>query len=195
MYCAGCGRISDEPLCPPCDEKVQAGSYARLYDHRCPECRLPCLDSTYRCSWCTEGRISWGGYEGLLARLLALHKSRKDHRLVHYLAKLLVPMMSMMDPGLLVPIPASQGGFRQRGYDQMLLFSMELSRQIGVPTCPVLIQKKGTVGLIKRSMRIKNKRIILLDDIYTTGKTSSDCRKILRETFGINPFVVTIAES
>lgn len=195
MYCAGCGHISDEPLCPSCDEKIQAGSYARLYDHRCPVCHLPCLDSTYPCLWCTEGRISWGGYEGLLARLLALHKSRKDYRLVHYLVRLLVPMMSMIEADLLIPIPASQAGRRQRGYDQMVLLSMELSRQIGVPTCSILIRKKGTVGLMKRSMKIESERIILLDDIYTTGKTSSDCRKILRDAFGMDPFVVTIAES
>jgi competence protein ComFC len=131
----------------------------------------------------------------LLARLLALHKSRKDHRLVHYLAKLLVPMMSMIEADLLIPIPASQAGRRQRGYDQMVLLSMELSRQTGVPTRPILIRKKGTVALMKRSMKIESERIILLDDIYTTGKTSSDCRKILRDAFGINPFVVTIAES
>lgn len=195
MYCIGCDRISDELLCPSCDGKIQAGSYADLYDRRCPDCHLPILDSAYPCSWCTDGRIGWGGYEGLLARLLTLHKSRKDRRLVHYLAKLLVPMMNMIAPDLFIPVPASEGGCRQRGYDQMVLFSKELSRQMGIPSRPVLIQKKGAIVLLTRNMRIENKRIVLLDDIYTTGKTSSDCRKILKETWGIDPFVVTIAES
>lgn len=77
----------------------------------------------------------------------------------------------------------------------MVLFSKELSRQMGIPSRPVLIQKKGAIVLLTRNMRIENKRIVLLDDIYTTGKTSSDCRKILKEIWGIDSFVVTIAES
>ncbi len=104
-------------------------------------------------------------------------------------------MMSLIEPDLFIPVPASSEGFRQRGYDQMVLFSKELSRQMGIPSRPVLIQKKGAIVLLTRNMRIENKRIVLLDDIYTTGKTSSDCRKILKETWGIDPFVVTIAES
>ncbi|NLZ77293.1 MAG: ComF family protein, partial [Spirochaetales bacterium] len=130
-----------------------------------------------------------------LARLLTLHKTRKDRRLAHYLAKLLVPMMGMLSPGLLIPVPASEAGFRRRGYDQMILLTGELSRQVGVPSCPALGRKQGEIVLQKRIMGIESKEIVLLDDIYTTGKTSASCRKVLEEAYGIDPRVVTIAES
>ena len=51
-----------------------------------------------------------------------------------------------------------------------------------------------TVYKIKNKQKIKNKKIILLDDIYTTGATAEECSKILKQNGAKEILVLTIAK-
>ena len=56
-------------------------------------------------------------------------------------------------------------------------------------------RRKNVLGtyLIKNSDKIKGKTILLVDDIYTTGATASECAKMLKTNGARKVIVVTIA--
>ena len=88
------------------------------------------------------GESAGEGMKGCSLRLLTLHKSRKDRRLVHYLAKLLVPMMNMIAPDLFIPVPASEEAVVNRDMIRWCC-SPGIEPANGIPSRPVLIQERG----------------------------------------------------
>ena len=96
-------------------------------------------------------------------------------------------------------VPLSRKRLRIRGYDQAKLIAQALSRETGI-TCERTLKKtvnnpaqSGTGGPEKRKANVKNvyeafnpenikgKRILLVDDIVTTGSTLSECARVLHE--------------
>ena len=47
---------------------------------------------------------------------------------------------------------------------------------------------------LKNEQRLKDKKLLLLDDIYTTGSTANECCRILKEAKPINIGIFTIAK-
>lgn len=99
---------------------------------------------------------------------------------------------------VLVPIPLHPARRRKRGYNQAELLAKELSRRSGIPTeGHLLIRTKNTKAqkeLDDRERRanlkhafsvpkeqIPYKKIILVDDIYTTGSTMDEAASVLRQ--------------
>lgn len=176
MYCYECNHLSSTILCPSCKE---------LLFH----CSYEYLGFTNK-----DERYSWGVYEGVLTRLLTRYKSNKDYALAFFLARLLYSLIEPINASAIIPVPASYQGYRQRGFDHMALLSKILCRKLAIKTMPILRQTKKEI-IIKMHFQIPSEPIILLDDIYTTGKTTNRCIELLTTTYGITPIVVTIATS
>ena len=99
-----------------------------------------------------------------------------------------------------------------RGYNQGELIARELAKQMGlIYDKKLLIKIKNTqvqstltkaqrVANVKKafsitdSIRIENKKIILIDDVYTTGSTVNECSKVLKDAGAKEICVVTIAK-
>jgi ComF family protein len=98
---------------------------------------------------------------------------------------------------LIVYAPISRRRRNERGYNQAKLLAQELSQQYGKPVINALIKKRHTktqVGLrridrldnlsgafeVKNGLELKGKKILLIDDVLTTGATLDECAKVLK---------------
>ncbi len=97
-------------------------------------------------------------------------------------------------PDLLTSVPLHPSRVRERGYDQALLLAVSIARATGIPCQQLLVRTKATPSqtslsaaerrqnvagafALKKSVNadyLKGKRILLADDIYTTGSTMNE---------------------
>ena len=112
----------------------------------------------------------------------------------------------------IIPAPINNKRKKQRGYNQSYLLAREIAKKAGITlendslykTKNIIEQSKlnkeerqknikGAYELIYPE-KLENKKILLLDDIYTTGSTANECCKILNKAKPKGIDVLTIAK-
>ncbi len=126
------------------------------------------------------------------------------------MAKLLLDF-EMTGIEAVVPVPLSIGGLRSRGFNQSLLLAKTLSDEKNIPlVIDGLLKKVDTppqIGLSAKE-RTKNlrgafistrqfsgKRVMLVDDVMTTGATANECSKQLIKAGASEVVVMTLARA
>jgi ComF family protein len=163
-----------------------------------------------------EKASAYGSYEGGLRELI--HLLKYDHVLsaADVLGRMLAEATTdleaeFVDAPLVVPVPLHQSKLRQRGFNQSELIARAMAKASGreLEIAPkLLIRKRETdsqTGLT-RQQRIANLRgafgvtnaiagcdILLVDDVFTTGTTSSECARVLRRAGAKRIWVATVA--
>jgi ComF family protein len=117
------------------------------------------------------------------------------------------------DLNLIIPVPLHRSRLRQRGFNQAVLIGRELSRHLALPMAPdALIRTRATEPQIELSAAerrvnvrgafsvkcpesIAGKRILLLDDVMTTGSTMDECSKELKKEGAAKIIALTIART
>lgn len=117
------------------------------------------------------------------------------------------------DIDILTWVPISRKKKFRRGYDQVQLLAEEVGKQLGMQPIPLIKKIKNTktqstireqaarranvlgVYQVKSPEMVRNKKILLLDDIITTGATISECAKTLMLSGAENVYCATIAAS
>ena len=113
---------------------------------------------------------------------------------------------------IIMPVPISKKRLKERGYNQTSLFAREIALIIKKEYQEDNLQKvkenlaQSTLNKQEREENVKdvyklrdieivkNKKILLMDDIYTTGNTLNECSKILKQAGANNVGVFTIAK-
>ena len=113
---------------------------------------------------------------------------------------------------IILPVPISKKRYKQRGYNQTELIAREIRKKTdielvtnclykeknNVPQCTLnkedRIENVKNAYIIKNSKIIKDKRVIIFDDIYTTGSTVNECSKLLKQNNVKEILVMTIAK-
>jgi len=176
------------------------------------------------CRQCAEltflfGRnVSLGIFDGYLRRLIHLYKfegRRSLHRF--FAASLLAHRRAYIDGvDLIVPVPLSRIRFAERGFNQSSLLARSVARNVhaglignvlsrmgnAAPQSSVSSQQERVTNLTDRfSVRsrftgsLEGKRILLIDDVLTTGVTASACSRALLEAGALSVDVLTLARS
>ena len=109
-----------------------------------------------------------------------------------------------------MPVPVHPHKRKVRGYNQAQLLAEELSKKIGVPvykdylvrivdTSPQKeLNDKARLGNLKNAFKlnenaIKLKKVLLVDDIYTSGATIEACTKVLLSAGTKEVFYTSVA--
>lgn len=116
---------------------------------------------------------------------------------------------SNFDCDIVIPVPMSAKSYKKRGYNQTELLCKTF-RDNGHKVCTDLVEKyretENQVNLnfadrqqnivdafrVKDKSLVKNKNILLVDDIYTTGATASEIAKVLKHSGANKVFVLTL---
>lgn len=207
--CRICGQpletFSAVPVCPACLEQPEPF----LAEFFCLRCRTPFLNprplnDEGLCRLCAAGVTAFdgawacGAYDGRLRSLIHLFKYRRMIPLARPFGRMMArafPRDQRFD--YLVPVPAHWRRRFSRGFDQAELLSRELSRRTGIPVLRALRRIRHTAaqaGLTRRQRRdnirgcfetrdpgrVRGARLLLIDDVLTTGATANAAADALR---------------
>jgi ComF family protein len=189
----------------------------------CRRCGLALVSCATLCSGCRSRQRSFsfarsfGLFDENLQRIIHLFKYRRRRSLADPLAELLATMIRrdrrFQAMEVILPVPLHPLRARQRGYNQSRLMASHLARRIGLQLMAnVLVRVKNTasqsnLGLAARRMNVHNafgvrhaeairgRRLMLVDDVYTTGATVEACAQVLLEAGAKEVSVVTVART
>ena len=210
IFCENCQaqitRLSESHcfICSIPFESSAATSHSP--DHRCGECRenLPAFSKA----------VTPFLYEGPLSSAICQFKYQKKPHLAVPLAGLMMNDLAGIAVGgidSVMAIPLHPSRLRSREFNQSLLLAREIGKATSVPySIDALIRTRETqpqVGLsrkerhenikgafqVTRPNEIKDHKILLVDDVYTTGATLKEASKIVIQSGAKEVIVATIA--
>jgi len=197
--CVGCGREGDF-ICYSCRR-----SLPQIIPPLCPRCGKP-QPSGILCPSC----VGWGAridgirspfrFDGVIRQAIYQLKYKNLRALAAPLAKLLNDYLGTNPvPGeVLVPVPLHQKRLRERGYNQSSLLAQELGKLTKLPVVDnCLIRQRHASPQARTSTvderrsnvadaficcdhRLRDKQVLLIDDVSTSGATLDSCATALK---------------
>lgn len=210
IECLGCGGEGIW-LCDTCRARIPAMS-----ENRCPACKKFSAAGEIhvfcRRHSSLDGVLAAADYESFLVRKLITTLKYNSVRELAEPIGLLMAHKAREHPffieenWLLVPVPLHRRRFLERGFNQAELFCQVIARNAALSPVGALSRvserpPQATLHEADRLVNIKNifraeedivrsKKIILVDDVYTTGATMRECARVLksagaREVWGL----------
>ncbi len=201
-FCAICG---ERLISPHLLENVPAGAGASC--GFCRRAQLPFVRAT-----------AYGSYDGGLRELIHLLKYEQVRPAASLLGRMLAEVTASLarelaDP-VMVPVPLHADKMWQRGFNQAELIAEAAARKLPIKglqlKASVLRRMRATesqTGLTRHQRRenirgafvvtrpaeIAGREILLVDDVFTTGTTVSECARVLRRAGTGRVWVATVA--
>ena len=155
-------------------------------------------------------------YEGIIRRLILKYKFKEEAYLYKTFVNFLLKNKKLFEKikkyDTIIPVPISKKRYKIRGYNQSELIGKELAKKLKInieteylfKVKNIIEQSKlskeertkniqGVYKLINKE-KLENKKILLIDDVYTTGSTVNECSKILRKANPKKIGVFTLAK-
>jgi ComF family protein len=214
LSCVGCGRFVDSKgLCAQCWSSVDfiVPPYCALCGNSLGErggavCRL-CRQKTPL----FNSHQSLFAYGPLTRQLIFGLKYGRKRYLTHLFAQWLLPKALQHVVDIIVPVPLHPRKLAQRGFNQAALVADALGRLMGIPVHKkMLVRHLNTPsqGFFSQDQREENvfgafsvpkvqtkgARILLIDDVYTTGATLGACTYALKESGALHVHALTLAK-
>ncbi|MFL6374262.1 MAG: ComF family protein [Pyrinomonadaceae bacterium] len=197
-------------------------AHTRIFDGsemRCDKCGLLMGDTAapvaVRCHKCDEHHYdrayTIGVYEkGLATNILELKKTPQlPSRLWQLIRSATLP-----DADLIIPAPLSKSRRLERGFNQAELIAEAISRSTRIPLdthslerrLPTHVHRVGmddkarelsvrNVFSVSRPKLINARRVLFVDDVFTSGATASGCAKVLKKSGATEVNVFTLARA
>lgn len=187
--CGICGKINSDGLCPKCTKILEKCAKFEIINKNI------CMNF--------ENLIYIFKYEGIIRKLILDYKFNEKPYIyvsfVNFILKNKKIFEILKSYDTIIPVPISRKRMKERGYNQSLLIAKKLSEDLNIQlqtnclfkTKNIVEQSKlnkeqrekniQNVYELKNEQIINNKKILLIDDIYTTGSTVNECSKMLRK--------------
>lgn len=202
-HCCACDSAG-ELLCERCREKI-------LYIDQstsCKNCGAPfgylcCTECKKEEGWELDRILCASSYEFPVDALIKTYKDKGQRRLSQVIAQLMYQALHsvLKQPSehfdIICFMPATQEALRRRGFDHMQLIAQDFSEISGIVFADILAKRstkdqrtlkklqrfQNMMGAFyfKQELEQKNLRILLLDDVLTTGASIRCVASLLRE--------------
>ena len=165
---------------------------------------------------------AYGSYDSGLRELIHLLKYNQVRPAANVLGRMLVEAMEDLHPLftaseiLVVPVPLHSRKLRQRGFNQSELIAraaLKLKSVGQLRLSAAVLERpretKSQIGLsrhqrrenirgafvVAKPLEVKGREVLVVDDVFTTGTTVSECARILRRAGASRVFVATVART
>lgn len=220
--CAGCGTDSPGPVCSACEKKIKriGEPYCKVCGRALPPGvydTVGCNDCGGSGTYYDLLRSALV-YDAPVDGLVINFKFKKNFRCGQYLCETMDGHVrenrSFFDccsgADYIVPVPLYPFRRISRGFNQADLISARFSRLVDVPVKPILQRVRNTkqqsmlpkdqrsknvknAFRVKKKVLAKGKKIILVDDVVTTGATIIECSRTLKESGAAEIIVFSLA--
>src|SRR6266576_3993880 len=221
--CTICAAMvgSDDYLCKECEAKTTR--IIPPFCGKCSEPFEGAITGTFICANCAHRTIHFDAAvaayrsRGIVREIVHGFKYGRQIYLRHIVARWLYAALD--DERLrehrfdvIVPVPLHPTRERERGFNQASLLAESLSAQISTPSQPLLerIRYTTTQTALDRAERMENLhnafrlrknadvrglRVLLIDDVLTTGSTLSECARVLKRAGATSVHAATAARA
>lgn len=189
--CGICGKIATKSICPKCNRELKKQAEINILTKNE-------IESKY-----FSELIYIFKYEGQIRQLIIDYKFNEKSYMYKTFVNFLLNNKKIFENikkyDKIIPVPISKKRNKERGYNQSLLIveeianktNLELMNNCLIKTKNIIEQSKLNkedrqqnikgVYSIQNKKIITNKKILLIDDIYTTGSTVNECSRILQQ--------------
>lgn len=208
------------PVCESCLAQAEPfGTDYMCVQCRTPFSNDRPLDEEGRCLACRMGvrsfdaAYSYGEYDGVMRRLIHLFKYNQVSSLEDFFVpRLMTALPRQAEFDWVTAVPLHWRRYWSRGYNQSAHLAKGLGRRIGVPYAKLLWRERSTTAQSRLSgsarrrnlagafsvherdrERVRDRRILLIDDVFTTGSTVEACARALKRAGARQVTVLTLA--
>ena len=203
--CGICNKLSKKPICRKCKNKLDKIIFPKR------KVFLPLSGIYY------DEHMYLFKYEGIIKQKIILYKFYDKSYLYKFFADIIYKNLKIMEYiksyDIIIPVPLAKYRKRERGYNQTYLILKELyKKDKSIIIKNNILQKQknikpqSSLNRLERKNNIKNvycvvnqnniidKKIVLFDDVFTTGSTTNECSRILKEYGAKKVGILTIAK-
>ncbi len=221
--CTLCGgkTRAGEYLCERCEAK--ATPIVAPFCQQCSEPFEGAIATAFTCANCAHRTIYFDAAvaayrgRGIVRQIIHDFKYGRQIHLRHLVARWLYAAfdderLRGREFDMIVPVPLHPARQRERGFNQANLLAELLTAQISIPSKPVLKRVRYTTTQtaldraermenlhnafrLRRNANVRGLRVLLIDDVLTTGSTLSECARILKRSGAISVHAATAARA
>lgn len=211
--CLLCGADAATAICPAC-----AADLPRLPDTRCPLCAIPTTHGE-RCGRCLQqpphfdAALALYAYEFPVSPLLQAFKYAGQLAPGNWLGEKLAEACrgwrNEVDTVLALPLHPAR--LRERGFNQAQELARPVAQQLGLALATGLCERhratrhqtdlppKERRGNVRHAFscreKLSGRRVLLIDDVMTTGSTLDECARILKQHGAASVRVAVVARA
>ena len=214
--CPLCGRVTKERVCPDCREAVRP-----IREPICKKCGKPisseqaeyCHDCSHTRHYFDEGRALWlhrGGAAWSVYQFKFHNRRIYAWFYASEMARAYGGYVRKKHISLIIPIPLGRRKRRMRGFNQAEILAERLSGMLRIPLDSVhLVRRRDTIpqksldpAARRENVRgifswtggtLAGRRVLLVDDIYTTGNTLDSAARTLKKAGAEKVYFLTIS--
>src|SRR6266403_3479940 len=208
-------------LCDQCETK--AVRIVAPFCGKCSEPFEGAITGTFICANCAHRTIHFDAAvaayrsRGIVRQIVHDFKYGHQIHLRHLVTRWLAAALD--DPRLrgrrfdvIIPVPLHPARKRERGFNQASLLAELLNAQISIQSKPLLERIRYTTTQtaldrtermenlhnafrLRKNVNVRGLRVLLIDDVLTTGSTLNECARILKDAGAISVHAATAARA